>query len=55
MRLLLYQIYGDEWSSLNPRMTGVFGKRLFNYLKTIASIKFVGMTPDGRRATYKIM
>lgn len=51
----LPDIYGDEWSNLNPRMTGVFGKRFFNYLKNIDSIKFVGMTLDGRRATYKIM
>ena len=47
-------IYGEAWSNLNPRMTGVFGKRFFNYLKTIDSIEYAGMTPDGRRATYRI-
>lgn len=51
----LPDIYGDEWSNLNPRMTGVFGKRFFNYLKTIDLIEYVGMTPDRRRATYKII
>lgn len=50
----LPDIYGDEWSSLNPRMTGVFGKRFFNYLKTIDSIEYDGMSQDGRRATYKV-
>lgn len=51
----LPDIYGDEWSNLNPRMSGVFGKRFFNHVKTIDSIEFAGMTPDGRRATYRIM
>lgn len=50
----LPDIYGDEWVNLNPRMTGVFGKKFFNHLKTIDSIEYVGMTPDSRRATYKI-
>ena len=51
----LPDIYGDVWCDLNPRMTGVFGKRFFNYVKTIKEIGFEGMTPDGRRATYKIV
>ncbi|MGL5973055.1 MAG: hypothetical protein ACRCZK_05040 [Oscillospiraceae bacterium] len=50
----LPDVYGDEWSNLNPRMTGVFGKKFFNHLKTIDSIEYVGMTPDRRRATYRI-
>ena len=50
----LPDIYGEAWSNLNPHMTGVFGKRFFNYLKTIDSIEYAGMTLDGRRATYRI-
>lgn len=50
----LPDIYGEEWRKLNPRMTGVFGKRFFNYLKESDSIEFVGMTSDGRRALYRI-
>lgn len=50
----LPDIYGDEWVELDPRMTGVFGKRFFNYLKTSNSIEFAGMTPDKRRATYRL-
>lgn len=51
----LPDIYGDSWSDLNPRMTGVFGKKFFNHIKNIDEIEFAGMTPDGRRATYKIV
>lgn len=51
----LPDVYGDEWSKLDPRMTGVFGKRFFNYLKNFDSIDFAGMTPDGRRATYRVV
>ena len=50
----LPDIYGEEWEKLNPRMTGVFGKRFYNYLKTSDLIEFAGMTADGRRATYRI-
>lgn len=50
----LPDVYGEEWSELNPRMTGVFGKRFFNYLKTSNTIEFAGMTSDGRRATYRV-
>lgn len=50
----LPDIYGEEWEELNPRMTGIFGKRFFNHLKTSNSIEYAGMTPDGRRATYRI-
>lgn len=50
----LPDIYSEEWEELNPRMTGVFGKRFFNYLKTSNSVEYAGMTADGRRATYKI-
>lgn len=50
----LPDIYQDEWSELNPRMTGVFGKRFFNYLKTSDFVEYAGMTQDGRRATYRI-
>lgn len=50
----LPDIYASDWSSLNPRMTGVFGKRFFNYLKNIEAIEYAGMTPDGRRALYRI-
>lgn len=50
----LPDIYQEEWSELNPRMTGVFGKRFFNYLKTSDSVEYAGMTQDGRRATYRI-
>lgn len=52
----LPDIYQEEWSELNPRMTGVFGKRFFNYLKESEStvVEFAGMTKDGRRATYRI-
>jgi hypothetical protein len=50
----LPDIYGSEWEELNPRMTGVFGKRFFNYLKTSDTIEYVGMTSDKRRATYRI-
>ena len=35
-------------------MTGVFGKRFFNYLKTSDFVEYVGLTQDGRRATYRI-
>jgi hypothetical protein len=50
----LPDIYEEEWEELNPRMTGVFGKRFFNHLKTSDSVEYAGMTPDGRRATYRI-
>lgn len=51
----LPDIYGEDWASLNPRMTGVFGKKFFNYLKkTESELMYDGMTEDGRRATYKI-
>ena len=50
----LPDIYGEEWGELDPRKTGVFGKRFFNYLKTSDSIEYVGMTADGRRATYQV-
>lgn len=50
----LPDVYGEEWVKLNPRMTGAFGKRFYNYLKTSDLIEFVGMTADGRRATYRI-
>jgi len=52
----LPDIYQEEWSELNPRMTGVFGKRFFNYLRESEStvVEFAGMTPNGRRATYRI-
>ncbi len=52
----LPDIYGEEWSSLNPRMTGVFGKRFFKHLKNTANsvIEYAGMTEDGRRATYRV-
>jgi len=51
----LPHIYDELWRDLNPRMTGVFGKRFFNYIKNISEIEFAGMTQDGRRATYKIV
>lgn len=51
----LPDIYGEEWEELNPRMTGVFGKRFFKYLKTSDSVEYAGMTPDGRRAIYRIV
>jgi len=51
----LPDIYGDDWVKLNPRMTGVFGKRFFNHVKTIKEIEYVGMSSDNRRATYKIV
>lgn len=52
----LPDIYGEEWVELNPRMTGVFGKRFFYYLESVDSpIKFNGMTADRRRSTYKIV
>lgn len=52
----LPDIYDEEWTELNPRMTGVFGKRFFNYLKTSEStlVEFAGMTKDRRRVTYRI-
>lgn len=50
----LPDVYGEEWEKLNPRMTGVFGKRFYNYLKTSDLIEYAGMTADGRRATYRI-
>lgn len=50
----LPDVFGEDWSELNPRMTGVFGKRFFNYVKTSDAIEFAGMTPDGRRATYRV-
>lgn len=52
----LPEIYEDEWYELSPRMTGVFGKRFFNYLKNSDNtlVEFVGMTKDRRRATYRI-
>lgn len=51
----LPDIYGDEWASLNPRMTGVFGKKFFNYLKNKESaLLYAGMSEDNRRATYRI-
>lgn len=51
----LPDIYGNDWIRLNPRMTGVFGKRFFNHIKTIEKIEYVGMSSDNRRATYKIV
>lgn len=50
----LPDIYGEAWFDLNPRMTGVFGKRFFNYTAAIDAIQFVGMTPNNRRAVYRI-
>lgn len=50
----LPDVYGEEWEKLNPRMTGVFGKRFFNHVKDSGSIEFAGMTAGGRRATYRI-
>ena len=50
----LPDIYGDEWLSLNPRMTGVFGKRFFKYVENLESIEYHGMSEDSRRATYII-
>ena len=51
----LPDIYGEAWQELNPRMTGVFGKRFFRYLQASGSlVEFAGMTADGRRATYRI-
>lgn len=50
----LPDVYGDDWEKLDPRMTGVFGKRFFNYLKTSKLIEFAGMTAGRRRATYRI-
>ena len=40
----LPDIYQEEWSELNPRMTGVFGKRFFNYLRESEStvVEFAG-------------
>lgn len=51
----LPDIYDELWCELNPRMTGVFGKKFFNYVKNIDEIEYAGMTPDGRRATYRIV
>lgn len=51
----LPDVYEELWTELNPRMTGVFGKRFFNYINNIDEIEFVGMTSDGRRATYRIV
>ncbi len=51
----LPDIYGDDWIKLSPRMTGVFGRRFFKYLEEKdGQIKFIGMAPDQRRATYTI-
>lgn len=50
----LPDVYGDEWSELDPHMTGVFGKRFFNYLKKSENIEYAGMTTNKRRATYRI-
>lgn len=51
----LPDIYGEDWASLNPRMTGVFGKKFFNYLKNKESaLVYAGMSEDNRRATYRI-
>ena len=51
----LPDIYGEDWTSLNPRMTGVFGKKFFNYLKNKESaLMYAGMTVDNRRATYRV-
>ena len=50
----LPDIYGDAWFDLPPRMTGVFGKRFFNYVATVDFIQFAGMTPNHRRASYRI-
>lgn len=52
----LPEIYEGEWYELQPRMTGVFGKRFFNYLKNSDNtlVEFAGMTRDKRRATYRI-
>ena len=51
----LPDIYGEDWSKLEPRMTGIFGKRFFNYIKNIEEIEYSGMSSDSRRATYKII
>ena len=50
----LPDIYGDAWFDLPPRMTGVFGKRFFNYVATVDFIQYAGMTPNHRRASYRI-
>ena len=52
----LPDIYENEWKELEARMSGVFGKRFFNYLKKKSNaVAFAGMSVDGRRATYKIV
>lgn len=50
----LPDIYGEEWALLNPRMTGVFGKRFFKHVESIDSVEFIGMVDRGRRASYRI-
>ncbi|WP_461206870.1 hypothetical protein [Clostridium sp. DL1XJH146] len=51
----LPDIYGDKWSELEPRYTGAFGKRFFNYVRdNDCSIEFVGMSENQRRAIYKM-
>ena len=54
-RFTLPNIYDEEWHELTPRMTGVFGKRFFNYVKKINDIEYIGPTSDGRRSLYKIV
>ena len=51
----LPDIYGNDWFNLDPRMTGVFGKRFFKYVEELDFIRFDGMTSGNRRATYKIV
>ena len=51
----LPEVYDDEWGKLDPRMTGVFGRRFRNYLaKTNSRIVYVKKPPKGRRVLYKI-
>lgn len=51
----LPDVYEEDWASLNPRMTGVFGKKFFRHVQSsVPEIMYAGMTEDNRRATYRV-
>lgn len=51
----LPDIYGDQWAELEPRMTGMFGKKFYENVENVREIEFIGMTANGRRANYRIV
>ncbi len=53
----LPQLYGDEWAVMKRGVAGIFGRQFFDYITENCpnKIMFVGMTPNGRLAQYKVL